>query len=338
MSIVVEPWLEDDDPAWDALCAEHDEFFQTSAVTRAHEVFGARTRRVRVLGDDGRPLAAVALLETGSRRVPAADALFARRLQILGGPLPLAPWRDAAPAAGAAIESFAATRRATETDWKPTWPATGAALDLAARGWDVRPYGVAWRTLPESAAGVEATLARPHRKAARKAERDGVSVREARDLGEVRPLVDASFRRSGLEARAPEYLVELDRGLRERGAALALVAEDAEGPVAALLAARCGRAVFNLFHGRRDGATHGASNLLHLRLFEQAVERGATRVHTGDAALPGDDDVAGITQFKRWLGFQVEPCVRGTRVHRPASARVRRGAARLSRILRGGTS
>jgi hypothetical protein len=362
-AVRVEPWLEgaEDDAAWDALCARHDDLFQTSAVTRAATVFGAAPRRVRVLDAAGRPLVAFALLEVGSRRLPLADRLFARRFHVQGGPLPLAagtdpsglsgPARPASPAdpglaaaALAGLERFAAERHATETDWKPTWPAVGAALPFAGRGWDVRTAGLAWRTLPARPSAVLASLSRAHRKAVRRAERDGVRVREATGLAEVLALVHASFRRAGLPARNPAFLEALGAGLAATGRATLLVAEDATGPLAALLAARTGDALFNLFHGRVDDPG-GASNLLHLRLLERAAADGVTRVHTGDAdlgpagpedAVPGDagsEDAgpralheptsAGIRRFKRGLGFVVEPCARGTLVHRPLARRWR---------------
>jgi hypothetical protein len=342
----VEPWLDDDDAAWDALCGERGEFLQTSAVTRAAAVFGAATHRVRVLDDGGRPAAAFAVLETGLRRARVADRAFARRFQVLGGPLlPDAsrPFADAARHAVHGVLALAEGRGAVETQWKSSWPAVGAAMPFAAHGFDVAEFGVAWRELPARPGDVLATLSRVHRKAVRHAEKSGVTVRETSSADDILPLVDASFRRSGLEPRNREYLVELHRRLVAAGAAVGLVAERDGAALASLLAARCGEAVFNLFHGRAEGDTHGASNLLHLRLFERAVELGSARVHTGEAALAesaadGADDghgALGITRFKRHLGFRVEPCPSATFVHRPAARRVREAVFGVYRLLRG---
>lgn len=334
-----EPWLEDDDAAWDALCAAHGEFSQTSAATRSAEAFGARTRRVRVLDDAGRPAAAVALMETGLRRARVADRAFARRLQVAGGPILLG--EDAAAAGAAALRgvaAFGAERGAVETEWKPSWPAVAATLPFEPMGHAAARFGVAWRELPASPEEVSPTLSRVHRKAVRQAERAGVAVRETAAAGDLLPLVDASFARSGLAPRNRAFLEALHRRLAASGALVGLVAEGPHGPLAALLAARCGDAVFNLFHGRADGETHGASNLLHLRLFERAVAMGCRRVHTGDAALEGEDadaSVAGITRFKRHLGFRVEPCAAGTIVHRPGARRVRSAVFGVYRLLRG---
>jgi hypothetical protein len=252
---------------------------------------------------------------------------------------------DVAGFAVRGVLAFAAERGAVETQWKLSWPQLGGAMPFAAHGFDVTQFGVAWRELPAAKDDVLATLSRVHRKAVRRAEKAGVTVRETSSAAEILPLVDASFRRSGLEPRNRAYLDDLHRRLVAADTAIGLVAEREGAPIASLLAARCGDAVFNLFHGRAEGETHGASNLLHLRLFERAVETGCTRVHTGEAALdepsPADGDDApgagleGITRFKRHLGFRVEPCPSASIVHRPGARRVREAVFGVYRLLRG---
>jgi hypothetical protein len=340
--LIVEPWLDTDDAAWDRLARENGEFLQTSAVTRAAAVFGAETRRVRILDDTGCPAAAFAVLETGLRRARVADRAFARRFQVLGGPLFLGDAKDASALAVRGVLALAAERGAVETQWKPSWPAKGAAMPFAAHGFGVEEVGVAWRDLPPRKEDVLATLSRVHRKAVRRAEKSDVAVRETSSADEILPLVDASFRRSGLEPRNRAYLDELHRRLVADGAAIGLVAERGGTPLASLLAARCGDAAFNLFHGRAEGDTFGASNLLHLRLFERAVELDCTRVHTGEAALEapetdGDEGagIEGITRFKRHLGFRVDPCPAASLVHRPGARRVREAVFGVYRLLRG---
>jgi len=335
----VERWLEDDDDAWDALCARHDEVFQTTAATGAYRVFGAETRRIRVLDDDGTPHAAVAILEVGSRRFPVADRVFARRFQIAGGALALSDSPRVGELALAGVEAFAAERGAVETDWKPTWPDAAANPHFAEGGWDARRFGVAWRPLPEDPEAVAGTLSQGHRTAARQALREGMTVRDAEGSAEVRALVDASFARSGVVPRNPDFLDELYRGLDERGAARALVVDDAEGPASALLGARCGGAVFVLFQGRADRPTRGASNLLHLELMRRAVAEGVRRLHDTDGGLAdgsGEPVREGITKFKRLMGCRVDPCERGSRVHRPVSRRVGRMAFEVYGLIRGG--
>jgi hypothetical protein len=136
------------------------------------------------------------------------------------------------------------------------------------------------------------------------------------------------------------FLELLRTGIVDRGRAIELVAEGPNGPIAALLAARTGDTVFNLFHGRTDGDTSGAANLLHLRLFEIAVEQGARRVHTGDAAITDDGATGteGIQRFKRHLGFEIVPCLRAQKVHRPLARRVGQGVLSAYRFLRGGSA
>ena len=340
----METWCEDDDAAWDALCDQEADLFQLSAVSRAATAFGASTRRIRALDKQGNPLAAMALVEVGSRRAPLADRLFARRFHLQGGPLWLsAATIDPVALVEASLDAFAAERSATESDWKPTWPIDPVAHvaeseDTAGDVWSHRAFGVAWRELPTSADDVLATLSRSHRKAVRKAIAGGVTVRAASHASEVLDLVDASFVRSGLAAPNRAFLDALRDGLARDGRTIELVAEGPPGrPEAALLAARVGDTVFNLFHGRVDDQTGGAANLLHLRLFEQAVRAGARRVHTGDAAITDDGSTgtAGILRFKRHLGFRVDPCVRAAKVHRPLAHKVSRGALSAYRFLRG---
>ena len=336
----VEPWLEDDDAAWDELCAARAEILQTSAATRAALVFGAKTRRIRVLGDDGRPLAAIALLEIGSRRAPAADRAFARTLQAQGGPLLLDDSAEAAEAALAGVAEFARRRGAVETSWKPLWPEVSARLPFAAVGWTVKRFGTAWRELPARASDVIGTFESAHRSAARQAEREGMTVRPAASFDEAASLVDASMTRAGLPPRNREFLERFHDGLAEAGAARVLVCDDGKGAAASIVGARCGDAVFILFAGRAERPTRGAANLLHLRFLDQAVEEGARRAHDSDAGLPdgsGEPAPEGITRFKRLMGFRVDPCERASMVHRPVARRVRGAALSVYRRLRGGT-
>ena len=71
---------------------------------------------------------------------------------------------------------------------------------------------------------------------------------------------------------------------------------------------------------------------------ERAVEAGARRIHTGDAALPEDPgaEADGIRRFKLHLGFRVDPCTRGVRVHRPLPRKMGRAVLGAYRFLRGG--
>jgi hypothetical protein len=333
-----ERWLEDDDAAWDAVCDAHDDLLQTSAVSRAASVFGAATRRIRVLDDAGRPLAAVAILEVGSRRAPAADRVLTRRFEVQGGPLLLSDDPGAADAAVLAVEAFAHERGAVETQWKPTWPVVGNLLPFAGHGWETRTFGTAWRPLPAKADDVLMTFETPHRSAARQAQREGMRVRPAKNLDEMAGLLDASYVRSGLAPRNREFIDTLHAGLAARGAALLTVCEDGVGPAAGVFAGRCGRAVFVVFAGRADRPTRGASNLAHLRALEHAVAAGATRAHDSDAALEdgtGEPAPEGITRFKRFMGFRVDPCPLGRLVHRPVTRRVRDAAFGMYRHLRG---
>lgn len=336
----VERWLDDDDAAWDELCGARAEILQASAATRAAAVFGAKTRRLRVCDDDGRPLAAVALLEIGSRRAPAVDRAFVRTLQVQGGPLLLDDSPAAAAAALAGVVGYAESRGAVETMWKPLWPEVSARLPFAEAGWTVQRVGTAWRPLPTRAADVIGTFESAHRSAARQAEREGMTVRPAKSFDEAASLVDASMTRAGLPPRNRDFLERLHDGLQKSGAARVLVCDDAQGAAASIVGARCGDAAFILFAGRADRPTRGAANLLHLRFLEQAVAEGARRAHDSDAGLPGgagEPVPEGITRFKRLMGFGVDPCAIATMVHRPVARRVRGAALSVYRRLRGGT-
>ena len=92
-----------------------------------------------------------------------------------------------------------------------------------------------------------------------------------------------------------------------------------------LLWAAFGETGLNIFHGRDDGATEGASNLLHRELFARAIARGVRVLHTGGAALPADTDprLLGITRFKQNMGFVVRPALHASRVLRPLASAIR---------------
>jgi len=153
------------------------------------------------------------------------------------------------------------------------------------------------------------------------------------DVERLLPLLDRSFARAGLPPRDHRFV----RLTREYLGGELLVARRGTEDVAALLWARVGEVGLNLFHGRADGDTEGASDLLHRQMFVHAIRGGVRLLHTGDAALPGETDprILGITRFKEKLGFEVRPAFQGQKTLRPVAAAVRDASLRLWSTLRG---
>jgi hypothetical protein len=180
---------------------------------------------------------------------------------------------------------------------------------------------------------VNGLLHKTARKQVRKAERLGVAVEPMETVERLLPLLDMSFRRAGLEPRDHGYV----RRTLECFGAEVLVASHGDRDIAALLWAPFGEVALNIFHGRDDGDTEGASNLLHREMYLRAFRRGVKVVHTGDAALEGETDprLLGITRFKEKMGFTVRPAFQGRKVLRPTAAAARDLSVKAWGALRG---
>jgi hypothetical protein len=201
----------------------------------------------------------------------------------------------------------------------------------------MRPFGVGIRDLPDSADGLESSLHSKSRNLVRKARKSGVVVRPEEGVATLLPLLDASFRRSGLEPRDAAYV----RRSCERLGCEVLAARLGGDPIAAVMWQPFGTLGRYLFHGRTDGDTVGASNLLLLEMFLRGHARGVRSFHAGEVALEGETDASllGITHFKERMGFRTLRTHEASLVLRPVGKAVRDsalGAWKRLKARRGG--
>jgi len=268
-----------------------------------------------------RLLGGISFYVSGSRRFPWLDPLFARTALVPDEPAILDRPTEVLPALLQAVENELARLRVVAVTWRAEMPRHLRAEDLIRRGYVVKPHGVGILELPSTVEDLESHLHRSARKQIRKAERLGVRIDIANGPELLLPLLDRSFRRAGLPTRNHRYVRLMHRLLKGE----VLVASREGHNIAALLWAAFGETGLNIFHGRDDGATEGASNLLHRELFARAIARGVRVLHTGGAALPADTDprLLGITRFKQNMGFVVRPAFHASRVLRPLASAIR---------------
>jgi hypothetical protein len=268
-----------------------------------------------------RLLGGISFYLSGSRQFPRLDTVFARTVMVPDEPAILERPNEVLPALLQAVENELACLRVVAVTWRAEMPRYLRPEDLIRRGYVVEPHGVGILELPSTAKDLEGSLDRSARKQIRKAERLGVRIDIANDPEPLLPLLDRSFRRADLPARNHRY-VRLTHQLLEGEV---LVASRGGRNIAALLWAAFGETGLNIFHGRDDGDTEGASNLLHRELFVRAIARGVRVLHTGGAALPDETDprLLGITRFKQNMGFTVRPAFHARRVLRPVASALR---------------
>jgi hypothetical protein len=270
---------------------------------------------------NGRRLGQISLYVAGSRRFPQLDRVFMRTVLVPDEPAIVASADGAVEALLASADEEAVRLGAVAISWNVPMPRHVDAGTFTARGYEVQPQGVGLIELPTTEEEIEACLAHAARKQTRKAEKAGMRVDVAPDCAPLLPLLDLSFRRSGRPVRSHEYVRRAHALLQGE----VLVARIGDEDMAALLWAPFGEVGLNIFHGRRDGDTQGAADLLHREMFRRALRRGVRIVHTGGAALPGDTDphLRGITQFKRKMGFEVRVALGARRILRPRANAVR---------------
>lgn len=332
--LVVRTLEEEPGEWWDAMVDGARSPWHGREHARLHARFGTETRFL-VAERDGRPVGGVAVRVIGSRRAPVLDPLFARIALVPDEPAVPSGDRDVSLALFRAVLEEVRRLKVVELKWRVELPRLLVPGDLEAAGFAVARRGVGVMDLPPDEEGIEARMSRTARKQVRRAGREGVVVEGSADLGEFLALLDRSFRRSGLPPRDHGYV----EAVRTCLAAEVLLARQEGRAVAGLLYAPLGSVALNIFHGRDDGDTMGASNLLHFEMLARCLRGGVKVVHTGDAALPeeGDSPIRGITHFKETMGFEVRPAFEGTAVLRPTAHRARAASIALWRRLRGGT-
>jgi hypothetical protein len=275
----------------------------------------------------GRVVGGAAVYFVGSRKFPGLDRILGRVAHVPDEPALLGEDEAALAALVTAIEREVERGRAVEVEWRAELPRRLQPERLKDRGYTVEPYGVGVLELPRDPAAVDRLLQPPARRQVKKALRLGVRVETTADLSRLLKLLDRSFERAGLAPRNRMFV----QCLQELCDAEILVASHEGIDIAALLWARFGDLAVNIFHGRADGDTHGASNLLHQQLYARAIETGARRLHTGGMALPGETDARflGITRFKEKMGFTCREAWRARRTPRPGAAALRKALLRL---------
>ena len=323
---------EEPGPWWDDLCRRAGSPWNSLGPARLQGEFGVEPIFFAAFQGE-HPVGGLVAYIAGSRRVRAIDPILARTALVPDEPVAVADQPLAVPALIQALERELDDLNVVSAVFRVELPRLLAAKNLEARAWEVAVRGVAILDLPEREEEVDALLHKTARKQVRKAERLGVIVEAAADATRLLPLLDLSFRRAGLEARDHDYV---RKTLQMLGGEV-LVARHGDRDIAALLWAPFGETALNIYHGRDDGETEGASNLLHREMFLRAFRRGVRLIHTGDAALEGETDprLLGITRFKEKMGFEVRPAFQGRKVLRPAAAAARDLSVRAWGAFRG---
>ena len=325
-----------DDPPeawWDAICLRARSPWHASTSTILQGEFGVRSTRL-VAEMDGSPVGVLAVHYAGARRLKLMDPLVGTIARVPAGPaVDSAPAGTTSVLVDAAHQEIAATGAVSAT-WRMDLPDPEAEGALRALGYQLRPYGVGLFTLPASAQDLEAAIHSKSRNLVRKARKAGVEVAPEPGVETLLPLLNASFRRSGLEPRDAEYV----RRSFESQACEVLVARLKGIPIAALMWHPFGTLGRYMFHGRTDGDTAGASNLLLLEMFRRGIEKGVRLFHAGDVALDREKDekLLSITHFKERMGFRVVPTYEASIVLRPIGKALRDSALGAWRRLKSG--
>ena len=313
-------------PWWDDLCRAGSSPWHSLGMAGIQSSFGVRPRFL-VLEKGSEPIGCLTFYVVGSRRAPLVDRAFMRTAYVPDGPVLPRPVPGAGRLLLDAVETVLEKEAVVSANVRFELPEREGAEALGASDYRVVPLGLAVADLPDAAEGVDRMIHSKSRNLVRKAEKSGVVVSVDEGLDDLLPLLDRSFERSGLPLRNHDYI----RRVRELPGVEVLTARLKGRPVASLMWMGFGGIATYMFHGRDDGETGGASNLLLRDMFVRALRGGARRVQGGDVALPGatDPHLLGITHFKTRMGFQVKEGTFASKVFRPVAKAVRDRSLRL---------
>jgi hypothetical protein len=256
-----------------------------------------------------------------------------------GGPA-VAPDADRGAVLRAAVDqarTIASQRRAVALEvWLP--PLAPGLRDVADNpllglGFEDEP-GQTWVVdLSEGEEAVWKGMQGRARTAARKAEKNGVTVREADDVDAYYALHLQTYERTGVRPHPREYFELLWTEFGRRGELFTLFAEH-EGEVVAAQ-------TFALYKGAgwywtsaagEQGTKLAAPNLLQWEAIKRMIAAGADRYDTGKAAPEDADPKArAISDFKRSMGGELQPLWTGRIDTAPVSWRALRGIKQVVR-------
>ncbi len=307
-------------PWWDDLCLRARSPWHSLGAARLQASFGGQPSFF-VVEDGSGPRGVVSAYILGARRFALADRAFMRTAFVPDGPALPAPDPAGARLLVEEVDRYLSSQRVVVASWRWEWPGREGVEHLSGLGFSAKPYGVSVIELPERVEEIDSVIHGKSRNLVKKALKSGINVVEDKGVDVLLPLLDSSFERSGLPCRDHEYI----RRARDFLGARVLTASLNGRPIASVMWSVFGTVACYLFHGRADGETAGASNLLLREMFSRSLEAGARWVHGGDVALPGDRDphLLGITHFKTRMGFEVRETHSATKTYRPIAKALR---------------
>ena len=167
------------------------------------------------------------------------------------------------------------------------------------------------------------------RTATRKAQKLGIQVRKAAnhsDLDSYYGLHRETYARSKIRPHPREYFESIWEDFLSRGTALALVAEDDQGVIAAqTFAIYKKQAVYWTGCSKDQALSSGVNNLLQWNAMKHMIEQGIVSYETGEAfpaARSGKEK--GLSDFKKAMGGNLTEVVRADLPLRHPAALVRR--------------
>ena len=311
--------LPEADPRWDAYVEAHAErlVFHHSAWLRALErEYGQRALRLAVQDAGGMLRGVLPLMVTRGLPLPGGGAVAGRRL----ASLPRTP--VAGPLADGEAWAAALLRGAVERTPE------GAQLQIKPAGELPEGAGLVrlpWResfvvTLPDPPAAPRFGNSRNHSRikwAVSKAMREGVAVRDATGLDDVRRwhrLYLDTMRHHVVPPRSRRFFEGLWEELAPRGMVRLLLAERDGDLLAGAVVVTLGATAFYLFNGvRRDSFALRPNDVLQWRAIHDCAEAGIARYDLGEVV----EHHAGLAEFKRKWGADA---VRLHRWYHPAPA------------------
>ena len=297
------------DPRWDEFVAGHPDglVYQHSAWLRCHEAaYGRAPLGLCTEDSDGRLMGVLPLVETRGIPLLRRSATVGPRLSSLPRTPVAGPLARDETAAAALLES--AVRRARERPGTQLQVKRERA-DLEGLADDVA--GAPWResyvlALPDDPDALRFGNSRNHGRikwAVNKAAKEGVRVRVADDLADIRawyPLYLRTMREVVVPPRSLRLFEAMWRELAPRDLMRLYVAErEGRGMIAGSFVLGLGRTAFYAFNGRlRDALSLRPNEVIQWEAMHDACRRGFERYDLGEVTA-GD---AGLAEFKRKWG------------------------------------
>lgn len=299
---------------WNALARENDNFLQSTFFDEIQS-FYQQTSYYFEMFEDGKLTAGVKVYLWESNRLPKVIKIISKSVTILGQILissedkqyTIAKKNQIRDRLNVELNNFFTTQRITKINYNCYDVKDIPYFDFSSIGTEQRKtkYNVAMIDLTQDQETLWANVHSKHRNVIRKAEKEGVTVKEENDINLFLDLLSQTYSRQDKDSPNHDFVKHHFGVLFQNNMASIYMAYHQGVPLVGALITHFGTFCDYSFGGSISNSL-GAGNLLHWHLINNLKERGYKYYSLGQVALEKDEAnlkfSSGISQFKKRFG------------------------------------